>query len=36
MITERLKPGGIFYIVEFHPILWMYDYPEEKSVLKHR
>jgi hypothetical protein len=36
MITERLKPGGIFYIVEFHPILWMYDYREEKSVLKHR
>jgi hypothetical protein len=26
MISERLKPGGIFYIVEFHPIAWMYDY----------
>ena len=23
---ERLKPGGVFYIVEFHPIAWMFDY----------
>jgi hypothetical protein len=35
MITKRLKPCGIFYIVEFHPILWMYDYREEKPVLKY-
>jgi 2-polyprenyl-3-methyl-5-hydroxy-6-metoxy-1,4-benzoquinol methylase len=35
MIAERLKPGGIFYIVEFHPILWMYDYREEKPSLKY-
>jgi SAM-dependent methyltransferase len=26
MIAEKLKPGGVFYIVEFHPIAWMYDY----------
>lgn len=26
MISERLKPGGVFYIVEFHPIAWMFDY----------
>jgi len=26
MVSERLKPGGVFYIVEFHPIVWMYDY----------
>ncbi|MEM7086567.1 MAG: class I SAM-dependent methyltransferase [Bacteroidota bacterium] len=26
MISERLKPGGTFYIVEFHPIGWMFDY----------
>lgn len=26
MISERLKPNGIFYIVEFHPIAWMFDY----------
>ena len=26
MIFERLKVGGVFYIVEFHPIAWMFDY----------
>lgn len=35
MIAERLKPGGVFYIVEFHPIIWMYDYNEEKPSLKY-
>ncbi|MCT8340804.1 class I SAM-dependent methyltransferase [Flavobacteriaceae bacterium TK19130] len=29
MIAERLKPGGIFYIVEFHPIVWMFDYLQQ-------
>ncbi|KAA3621284.1 MAG: class I SAM-dependent methyltransferase [Flavobacterium sp.] len=28
MIAERLKSGGIFYMVEFHPIAWMFDYLE--------
>jgi len=28
IIAERLKVGGTFYIVEFHPILWMFDYVE--------
>jgi len=26
MIAERLKPGGAFYIADFHPIAWMFDY----------
>lgn len=26
MISERLKKGGTFYMVEFHPIAWMFDY----------
>ncbi|MAT90797.1 MAG: SAM-dependent methyltransferase [Flavobacteriaceae bacterium] len=26
MIAARLKPGGYFYMVEFHPIPWMFDY----------
>ncbi|MGB0981045.1 MAG: class I SAM-dependent methyltransferase [Winogradskyella sp.] len=26
MIAERLNVGGTFYMVEFHPILWMFDY----------
>ncbi len=25
MIAERLKPGGFFYIAEFHPVVWMFD-----------
>jgi SAM-dependent methyltransferase len=25
MISERLKPGGTFYLSEFHPVLWMFD-----------
>ena len=25
MIAERLRPGGIFYIADFHPVLWMMD-----------
>ncbi|MEW7280529.1 class I SAM-dependent methyltransferase [Aquimarina sp. 2201CG1-2-11] len=33
MISERLKPGGIFYMVEFHPIVWMFDYLKETPEL---
>ncbi|NOT52903.1 MAG: class I SAM-dependent methyltransferase [Chitinophagaceae bacterium] len=25
MIAGKLKPGGIFYIAEFHPVVWMFD-----------
>ncbi len=25
MIVERLKPGGYFYMAEFHPVVWMFD-----------
>lgn len=25
MIAERLKPGGTFYIAEFHPMVWIFD-----------
>ncbi|MFC2102846.1 class I SAM-dependent methyltransferase [Bacteroidota bacterium] len=25
LISRYLKPGGIFYIVEFHTVLWMFD-----------
>ncbi|HLV38164.1 class I SAM-dependent methyltransferase [Xanthomarina sp.] len=35
MIFERLKKGGIFYMVEFHPIVWMFDYLEGKPVMKY-
>lgn len=30
MIFERLKPGGFFYIADFHPTLWMLDDNMEK------
>lgn len=35
MIAERLKKGGTFYMVEFHPIVWMFDYLQDKPVMKH-
>jgi len=25
VICERLKPGGFFYIAEFHPVVWIFD-----------
>lgn len=33
MIAERLKVGGAFYIVEFHPILWMFNYADGESKM---
>ncbi|MBW1297109.1 class I SAM-dependent methyltransferase [Aquimarina litoralis] len=35
MIAERLKPGGMFYIVEFHPIVWMFDYLDKEPKVKY-
>ena len=35
MIAERLKSGGIFYMAEFHPIVWMFDYLEGKPIMKY-
>ncbi|WP_452222579.1 class I SAM-dependent methyltransferase [Lacinutrix chionoecetis] len=35
MIAEKLKIGGTFYMVEFHPIVWMFDYLEGKPVMKY-
>ena len=35
MISDRLKPGGKFYIVDFHPIAWMYDYTISPPELKY-
>ncbi len=25
VISHFLKPGGVFYMVEFHPVVWMFD-----------
>lgn len=35
MISERLKPGGFFYMVEFHPIPWMFDYNVSPPIMKY-
>ena len=35
MISERLKPRGYFYIVEFHPIAWMFDYTFSPPIMKY-
>ena len=26
IIASKLKTGGIFYLIEFHPIVWMFDF----------
>jgi SAM-dependent methyltransferase len=33
MIAEKLKPGGVFYMAEFHPVVWMFD--EEFTHIKY-
>jgi len=35
IISERLKPGGSFYMVEFHPIVWMFDYQKGIPKIRH-
>jgi len=33
MIAERLKKGGVFFMAEFHPIVWMFDYKNGKAEM---
>ncbi|PTX63494.1 methyltransferase family protein [Kordia periserrulae] len=33
IIASRLKEGGVFYMVEFHPIVWMFDYLQNPPKL---
>jgi len=35
MIAKKLNKGGTFYMAEFHPIVWMFDYLEDKQVMKY-
>ena len=35
MIAEKLKKGGTFYMVEFHPIVWMFDYLDDKLNMRY-
>ena len=32
IISHYLKPGGIFYMAEFHPVIWMFDDEFEKII----
>ncbi|WP_405291183.1 class I SAM-dependent methyltransferase [Algibacter sp. Ld11] len=33
MVAERLKQGGTFFMAEFHPIVWMFDYLNEEPIM---
>jgi len=33
MIAERLNDNGVFYMVEFHPIVWMFDYTQKSPQM---
>jgi len=35
VVVESLKPGGIFYIAEFHPTLYMYDFDSQKPTFSY-
>lgn len=30
VIQHFLKPGGLFYIADFHPVIYMYDFPSQQ------
>jgi ubiquinone/menaquinone biosynthesis C-methylase UbiE len=32
VVAHFLKPGGAFHLVEFHPVVWMYDWGFEKII----
>ncbi len=35
LIAERLNKGGTFFIAEFHPIVWMFDYLKGNPIMKY-
>ncbi|WP_242204805.1 class I SAM-dependent methyltransferase [Aestuariivivens insulae] len=35
LIAEKLNKGGVFFMAEFHPIVWMFDYLEDKPIMKY-
>ena len=35
IIASKLKIGGVFYLIEFHPIVWMYDYLDKTPVMRY-
>ncbi len=35
LIADRLKKGGVFFMAEFHPIVWMFEYSNGTSIMKY-
>jgi SAM-dependent methyltransferase len=35
IIADRLKQNGFFYLVEFHPVVWMFDFLENPPKIKY-
>ena len=35
VINHFLKPGGIFYIADFHPVIYMYDHPKHQLAFNY-
>lgn len=33
IIANKLKKGGVFYMIEFHPIVWMFDFLQSPPKL---
>ncbi|CAM1364291.1 Methyltransferase type 12 [Tenacibaculum litopenaei] len=33
VIAAKLKCGGVFYMAEFHPIVWMFDYQKQPASM---
>ena len=33
IIASKLKTGGVFYLIEFHPIVWMFDFLQKPPKL---
>jgi len=32
LVSNYLKPGGTFFIAEFHPFMWVFDYEHESEL----
>lgn len=35
IISQKLRSGGVFYMAEFHPIVWMFEYLESPIKMKY-
>ena len=35
IIADKLKSGGVFYLIEFHPIVWIFDFLQTPPKLQY-